>query len=144
MNRGPKPIPRNLRVIQGTRDNPRKSSLPSKPMDEPAVEIPPAPELLDAEEKLEFERKARELAGMRVMTKADTELLTIWARNWVLWRRCYEKMDFSNPEKMVVRSPKGYLQEHPLYSMAKKAQAACIAVLVEFGCSPSSRNRVSL
>jgi P27 family predicted phage terminase small subunit len=136
---GAKPIPRNLRIVRGTKTN-ALPTLPAKPIDEPQVKVPLPPEDLGADEIDVFVAMARKLAGMRVMTDADVDAVVIYSRNWIDAKKARRHVEELG---LVVKSPSGYPIMNPFLAIARKAEDRCIRILTEFGMTPSSRNRVS-
>ncbi len=144
MKRGPKPLPRNLRLVLGTETR-KDRERPAKPVEELPVKIPSPPEYLNAEETETFLVTARKLASMRVMTEADVELLAMYSRAWVEWKDASRRVQEMG---LMVRNPhyeppKNIPMLNPFLSIRDKAEAKCKAIMLEFGMSPSSRNRVS-
>lgn len=138
--RGTKPIPRNLRIVVGAKDQRPDELRPANPIPEPPVRVPPAPEHLSAREQECFTQVARKLAGMRVMTDADVDAIAVYSRNWVTALDSWERV---RKVGLVVNSPKNYPIVNPYLPIARKAEAVCLRILAEFGMTPSSRNRVS-
>ncbi len=135
---GPKPTPRNLRIVRGT-DVP--APKPGEPKDavEPPVGIPDAPEDLTPEEQGVFLETARRLARMRVMTDADVDALHMYAVEFCRYRDATAKVRSMG---MIVKSPNDYPIQNPYLAIANKAQRTCINLLTEFGLTPSSRTRI--
>lgn len=133
---GRKPIPRNLRLVTG---NTRPDRLND---DEPivAVEAPPAPDHLDEDAVRIFDETAQVLAGMRVMSAADTAALAIYATTCVRMHDANEKVKASG---MVVMSSKRTPMKNPYLIIAQQSERDCMRILAEFGLTPSSRTRVS-
>lgn len=135
MTRGPKPTPRNLRLVKGTDRPDRRND------DEPvvAVTIPNAPDYLVDNEIDVFVETAGKLARMRVMTDYDVDAIAIYAVNFVRWKEAVDKVRTMG---MIVKSPKGYPIQNPFLSIANKSQHEMLRILTEFGLTPSSRTRV--
>ena len=133
--RGPKPTPRNLRIVKGT-DRPDRTNDK-----EPVVEvaIPDPPDYLIDDEIDVFTLTAAKLARMRVMTEADVDALAIYAVNFTRWREAIQRV---REMGMIVKSPKNYPIQNPFLAIANKAQKTCLDILTEFGLTPSSRTRV--
>ena len=134
--RGPKPTPRNLRLVKGT-DRPSRMND-----DEPIlpVTIPDPPEHLGDRETDKFREMAAKLARMRVMSDADIDALAMYCVSWIRMieadRRVAEMGE-------IVAAPKTRVpMQNPWLAISNKARAECRAILVEFGMTPSSRTRV--
>jgi P27 family predicted phage terminase small subunit len=133
---GTKPTPRNLRVVRGIERPDRQND------DEPVlpISIPNPPEHLNDAEQNVFREMARKLARMRVMSEADIDALSIYAVNF---REMVEANDRIRDMGLVVRAPKTNVPMHnPFLSIRNNAQKTCLAILTEFGMTPSSRTRV--
>ena len=140
MKPGTKPLPRNLRIIRGMRDQRPAKDRPAKPIPEPPVKIPLPPDCLTEEEVDVFVTRARLLAGMRVMTEADVDMLVIYVRNVVQRDKAWKKVHEIGE---IIKAPNGGAIWNPWLSIAKAADKMVHKIGVEFGLSPSSRNRVS-
>lgn len=132
--RGPKPTPRNLRIVRG--DPPGKLNP-----DEPQVEvaIPDPPEHLEGRERDVFTEMAGKLARMRIMSNVDADALAIYAVNYVRWQEATATVRETG---LLMRSPQGFPLQNPALAVANKAQDVCLKILAEFGMTPSSRTRV--
>ena len=135
--RGPKPTPRNLRLVKGTdRPDRMNESEPVVP-----VSVPDAPSHLNPDEQRIFTEQAEILAKMRVMTEADVKALSIFARAWKESLDMHDQMIKSGG--IIVQAPRTKV---PMFNPYKKArddaEKKAIAILTEFGLTPSSRTRV--
>lgn len=134
--RGPKPTPKNLRLVKGTDRKDRVND------DEPDVKIcvPDAPEYLDPEQQIVFLDTARKLARMRVMSDADVDALAIYA---VAHCEMIEAQKMVSEMGLMVRAPKTHVPMHnPYLSIRDKATKTALGILTEFGLTPSSRTRI--
>jgi P27 family predicted phage terminase small subunit len=110
--------------------------------DEPVlpVSIPAPPEHLADSEQTIFLDMARKLARMRVMSDVDVDALSIYAVNFC---EMVEANDRIRDMGLIVRAPKTNVPMHnPFLSIRNNAQKTCMAILTEFGMTPSSRTRV--
>lgn len=133
--RGPKPTPRNLRIVKGS-DRPSRMND-----DEPIVKISipePPPHLSDTESD-KFREMAAKLARMKVMSDVDVDALAIYAVNWV---RLLDANDKIKELGLVVMSPKKFPMKNPYVTIARESERICTGILTEFGMTPSSRTRV--
>jgi len=135
--RGPKPTPRNLRIVRGA-DKPSRMND-----DEPIVPVtvPDAPEDLDEDEAKEFTKMATKLAKMRVMSESDVEALEIYARAAVEARKAH-RMVLQGGLMVTVGKNKDYFQQNPYLTVRNAAEKKALNILTEFGMTPSSRTRV--
>ena len=136
MTRGPKPTPRNLRLVRGTDRADRMN--PDEPV--VAVSIPDAPDYLEPDEQTIFLDTAGKLARMRVMTEYDVDALAIYSVNFVRWKEATARL---HDMGLMVRSPNNFPMQNPYLSVANSAQKECLRILTEFGLTPSSRTRVN-
>ena len=136
--RGPKPTPRNLRIVKG-------SDRPSRMNDEEPVvpvSIPDPPDTLSQDEQNVFMEYARKLAKMRVMTEADVGALVIFSRCWIEAQDAHEKVRRLGA---IVQAPKSKsLMHNPYWTVRNKAEEKALKILTEFGMTPSSRTRVKI
>jgi len=135
MTRGPKPTPRNLRLIKGS-DRPVRMN-PDEPIVK--VSIPDPPDYLGPDEAAVFIEMGGKLARMRVMTEYDTDALSIYAVNWVRFLQADAKV---REMGLIVKSPKNYPIQNPFLAISNRAQKTCLNIGAEFGMTPSSRTRV--
>jgi len=133
--RGPKPTPRNLRLVKGID---RKDRINT---DEPEVEvtIPDPPDHLTEEEADKFREMGAKLARMRVMSDADVDALALYC---VAFLRMVEADKRIRETGMMIKSPKGYPIQNPFLAISNRARKDCQSILAEFGMTPSSRTRV--
>jgi P27 family predicted phage terminase small subunit len=136
MQRGPKTKPRNVKVVEGSfrkdRDNPEQPT--------PKIAAPPVPRFLRGKERGIFRRIARLLAGMRVVSKADTDALVLYAVSRARWEKLAAEM---RQEPDVIETPNGVKRINPKLQAMDKCQEQCYRLLAEFGLTPSARNRVT-
>lgn len=135
MPSGPRPLPKNVRMLRGGK--PPKTAAPDNP--DPPVKIPQPPDDLTPEETDVFVVMAKKLAGMRVMTEADVEALAIYCRNWVVAKDAHMRVGAN----ILVKSPNGHAIQNPYFAIARKAEDRCLKILAEFGMTPAARVRVS-
>ncbi len=135
MKAGRKPVPRNLRLVRGS----RRATLAGD--SEPVVPViaPEPPEHLTEVEAEKFRETAALLAKMRIMSEADVDALALYATTWVRYLAATDKV---RELGMIVKSPKDYPMQNPFLSIANRAQKDCMSILSEFGLTPSSRTRV--
>lgn len=132
---GPKPLPRNIVALRGSKDAIGKTNgLP-----EPEVVIPDPPDDMTDAAKAAWLTFAKQLAGMRVMTKADVASLQMLCETWARWKEATKDVTKNG---FMLKSPNGYPIQNPMLAVANKAQAQCLALLAEFGLTPSSRSRI--
>lgn len=135
---GRKPMPRNIAFLSGSRNSAamraRNEAIPCPP-----VEVPDAPDYLSDGAKSIFNRTARKLADMRVMTDADVEALALYSETFLRWIQATEII---RNEGMTQTGSTGSIVRHAMLDVAVKAQQECLRLMTEFGMTPSSRVRV--
>lgn len=134
--RGPKPTPRNLRIVKGiTRPDRTNADEPILP-----VTMPHPPDNLSDAEANVFTDMARKLARMRVISEVDADALAIYAVNFCEMITANDRIKEMG---LIVRAPKTNVPMHnPFLSIRNNAQKVCMGILTEFGMTPSSRTRV--
>ncbi len=133
MTRGRKPTPTPLKIANGV----RKSRINA---DEPKASGTPAcPEHLDEEAKKEWRRISKDLSAMGILSSIDRAALAAYCQCWSEWVAATKMIQETGP---VLKASSGELYHNPYKSVANKAMAGMMKVLVEFGMTPSSRSRV--
>ncbi len=135
---------RQLHVIQGT-FQPSRHTVDAP---EPPQGVPEAPGILTGEAKVEWHRMIARLTDSRTLCTVDGALLWTYVQLWADCRRLeadatalsqtwFEKTSVDGAG-IEHREPK----MHPVFSALKGYRLALRVLLVEFGCTPLSRNRV--
>jgi P27 family predicted phage terminase small subunit len=134
--RGPAPKPTAIKQAEG---NPGKRRLNS---DEPEFEatIPTIPPHIDKEAKKEWRRIAPMLLRNHVLTEVDYMALANLCQAWATLKRLQSLLN--DAPSLLVKTPAGYVQQTPLFSMIAKQMALVNRLCQEFGLTPSSRSRV--
>jgi P27 family predicted phage terminase small subunit len=134
--RGPAPKPTAIKQAEG---NPGKRRLNSN---EPEFEatIPKVPSHIDKEAKKEWRRIAPMLLRNHVLTEADYMALANLCQAWATLKRLQSLLN--DAPSLLVKTPAGYVQQTPLFSMIGKQMALVNRLCQEFGLTPSSRTRV--
>jgi len=132
---GPRPLPKNVVAMRGSKDaRGATNNLP-----EPEVCVPDPPDGMTKDARSAWLIFAKQLAGMRVMTKADTAALQMLCESWVRWKDATADVAKNG---FMVKSPNGYPLQNPMLAVANKAQDQCLKLLAEFGLTPSARSRI--
>jgi P27 family predicted phage terminase small subunit len=134
---GRRPKPTHLKLLQG---NPGKRRINANEP-KPPVEILPAPDHLSDSAKAEWERMAKVLAQLGLLTSIDGVAFEAYCTLVARWREAEEALKKTGP---VVKSPSGYPILSPYYTVANQSLNQMRAFLVEFGMTPSARSRISL
>ena len=133
--RGRKPTPTHLKLLQGTfRPDRAQSNEP-----QPAAELPPAPDYLNAVASREWDRLAPQLYAAGLLTSFDLMALEALCKAYARWRKAEEQVDV---EGEVIQSPRGPVR-NPWVLIQSKAYEQMTKMLIEFGFTPSARSRVT-
>lgn len=138
-------VPKELKIIRGTFRNDRNPAEEPEPT---IVEkVPACPLYLGRHAKALWKRLAKEMVRSGVLTVVDVPALEML---------CSSYQDYRDAREAVFTSEKGrpqtlrqYLkgrnsQTMPEYNALKAAYATYKSYAVEFGLTPSSRNRIDL
>ena len=137
MTRGRKPVPLNLRVVQG---NPQKRKIDDDiPSPKVVVQIPHPPDNLSLAAMEHWPQFAEQLAKMRVLTDADLPALCMLCETYAIY---WEAMDGVREFGLLTTTPNYFIRRSEYLATAFKAMDQCMKILVEFGLTPSSRMRV--
>src|SRR5512142_2510195 len=135
MTIGRKPKPTNLKLIQGTYRVDRAN--PSEP--KPRAVIPPCPKFLQGEARKQYQKTAKKLARIGLMTELDDMALAMLCQGWQEYLDNTEQVKKSG---MLVKSPNGFPILNPYLIAANQALKKVRALLTEFGMTPGSRSRI--
>lgn len=81
------------------------------------------------------------LQRLGLLTEADLDTFALYCQTFARWKHATRQL---SKYGMVVQHPSGAIAHSPWLSIANKAQADATKLLVEFGCTPSSRSRVTV
>jgi P27 family predicted phage terminase small subunit len=129
--RRPKPTP--LKLLAGVRASRINHAEPVIP-----AGAPEAPEGLDAVARAEFARMSALLAPVGVLTRADAPTLALYASAYSRWVEAERRVR----ETGLVLKTKNGLVSNPYVRVARDASHVMLKILIELGCTPSSRSRV--
>ncbi len=134
MRRGPPPLPSAVKKLRGTY---RKDRAPGEPATNPGA--PDAPRWLNADARAEWRRITPLLLARGLLEVIDRSTLvgyvTCWSDLIDAERRLAE-------EGSTVIGARGQLYLNPQLKRAQKARDQLLRYGLEFGLSPSSRQRV--
>ena len=136
MTAGRKPKPTNLKLIQGTYRPDRAN--PSEP--KPRAVVPPCPKFLQGEARKQYQKTAKKLARIGLMTELDDMALSMLCQAWVEYLEATDQVKKSG---MLVKSPNGFPVLNPYLIAGNQALKKVRALLAEFGMTPGSRSRIS-
>jgi P27 family predicted phage terminase small subunit len=133
--RGPIPKPSAIARAEG---NPGKRCLnDSEP--QPRATTPRCPDHLDAQAKKEWKRLIPILRRMKVLTEADGMTLANLCQAWSTLVKAQEKL---TEVGILYKSPSGYVQQSPLFSMVNQCIDIVTKLSREFGLTPAARSRM--
>jgi P27 family predicted phage terminase small subunit len=135
--KGRKPIPNEIKLLQGTARADRTHGAEPKP--EPT--IPDCPSHLNDEAQAEWNRLAPQLCRLKILTALDAAALAAYAVSFSRWADAERHVQDSGA---IVRSPAGYPQVSPWLSVANEALRQMKAYAAELGLTPSSRTRLAV
>lgn len=134
MVRGRKPAPVPLKILKGVRKDRINTDAPSPP-----VMRPDPWEALDSFGRAEWDRILPELDALGILARVDGAALGIYCSAYSQWVRAELEVSIHG---MLVGTGQGGLKANPAVAMAHHARSQMLAVLAEFGCTPSSRSRI--
>ena len=148
--RGPKPMPAALRLING---NPSKRPITATGEPQPEVAVPDAPHHLNKEALKEWKRITVELLSLGLITRLDRAALALYCQAWghmVLLEQSLNadiQVALENGRDigsaMSFSNGKGYEGQRVKVQLINNLRDQVNRYLSSFGLSPSSRGRVS-
>ncbi len=155
MKTGRPPKPTKLKLLRGTLRKHRTATKEATP----ATVIPPVPEHLSAQAKVEWTRVSKELSILGLLTRIDRAALAAYCEAWSDWldasQRCRtkagrdlkviktgERIRYDTDGKIIERSGGNFI-ENPYYSIKKRSAELMHKFLTEFGMTPAARTRIN-
>lgn len=141
--RGRKPKPTHLKLVRG---NPGKRPInAAEPAPQPLLPSPPAELCADA--LSEWERVARELHRIGLLSGIDRAALAAYCQaygRWIVAERAIGKMAERDQltSGLMIKTTNGNAVQNPLIGTANKAMADMVRYAAEFGMTPSARSRI--
>ena len=132
---GRKPKPTAVKKLEG---NPGKSKLNTKEL-VPAKGMPACPDWLMPEAKKKWERLAKLMNQMGVLTEVDMAAFAAYCQSYARWREAQEHITSGGS---TFETDKGYQQQTPWVGIANTNQKLMLQAASEFGLTPSSRSRI--
>lgn len=143
MTSGRKPLPGNLRLLEGNKGH---RPIPKGP--EPTPGIPDPPKHLHEYAVEEWDRVSPYLYNVGCLTFIDRAALAGYCQAYARWRVAEER--FAEVAKLdpasggiLARTKAGNVIQNPLLSTANAALRDMLRFAAEFGMTPSSRARLS-
>ena len=128
--RGRKPLPSNVVRLRG---NPGKRRL-NDAEPRPAAKVPACPACLGDEARKEWQRLAKELAELGLLTGLDRSLLAAYCQAHALWVEAVSSIERYGT---MVKSPNGYPMQSPYVAVANKQVDIMVRIAAEFGMTPA-------
>lgn len=143
--RGRKPKPSFLRVVGGNAGHRAVNELEPQP----PISVPAPPAILNDDARREWQRVAKLLAGMGVLSSIDRASLAAYCQAWGVWmaaERGIKRMADAGDkyEGLLTKTSNGNVIQNPLVGIANKARADVVRFAAEFGMTPSGRSRVKI
>ena len=137
---GRKPLPTNLKKMQGTLEKSRVNKLePQLP-----TSIPKVPDYFDKYAIEAFEFLGVKTYEMRIITEADKMALELLAESYSEYRRAIEIIKEKGLTYIINdRNGNQIIKPRPENLIKDKAMNRMTGLLTEFGLTPSSRARVN-
>ncbi len=107
----------------------------------PPAGTPSPPPHLDAAARAEWDRISPILAAMNVLSPADGPALAIYCAAFSQEAAATKKVQ---EQGMLIPQGTGSYKINPHVAIANQARQLMLRVLAEFGCTPSSRSKVSV
>ena len=131
---GRKPKPTALKVLEG---NPGKGEI-NRHEPAPGKGMPKCPRWLLPEARKEWNRLAKKLNQMGVLTEIDQAAFAAYCQAWARWKEAQEAI---NECGAVYETDTGF-RKSPWVTIANDNQRLMIQAASEFGLTPSSRSRI--
>ena len=135
--RGRKPKPTSVKILTG---NPGKRAL-NHHEPKPIATVPECPTELNPAARTEWDRLAKDLAPLKMLTSLDRAALATYCQAYALWT---EAITAVHKFGAMVKSPSGYPMQSPYIAMANKQAEIMMRIASEFGFTPASRSRISV
>jgi P27 family predicted phage terminase small subunit len=133
--RGRKPLPGNVVRLRG---NPGKRKLnDAGPRPEPRA--PTCPGALGPAARKEWQRLAKELGSLGLLSGLDRGALAAYCQAHALWQEAVQALERYGT---MVKSPNGYPMQSPYVAVLNKQVDIMVRIAAEFGMTPSSRTRI--
>ncbi len=132
---GPRPKPSKLKALAGNpggrRLNPNEPEPTSRAL---------CPAWLTDQAREEWNRLAKELENLGLLSGLDQTALAAYCENFKRWRCAETHIEEGG---LVVKAPSGYPVQNPWVAISNTAQGLMLKFLAEFGMTPSSRSKVN-
>lgn len=134
--KGRKPKPTAVKVLEGNPGKRQLNMFEPKPV---KGKLPKCPDWLEDEAKEEWNRLAKNLHNLGILTDLDVQAFASYCQAYARWR---EAEEFISQHGAIVKTKSGYWQQVPQVSIAHQNQKMMMQAAAEFGLTPSSRSRI--
>ena len=134
----PRPLPTAIKRLRG---KPGHHPLNEREP-QPEIGVPSCPRWLEGEARAEWRRMGKLLANVGVMTHVDRAIFAVYCQTYGRWVEMEKKL--RNTGGPVVETDKGNMIQNPHLSVANRAMEQMLKAAIEFGMTPSSRNRIKV
>lgn len=140
--RGPKPKPNHLHIING---NPSKKSLAAlQDGTRIPVSVPDMPDHLDEVAQIEWARISDELRKLGLIAEIDMAALAVYCVSYSRWVKAETRLAEQGDDALIDITPSQYKQISVWLQISNRAVEQMHKFLAEFGMTPSARNRVTI
>ena len=138
---GRKALPTQIKLVKGTLRNHREKEVP-----DPSKEKPLHPKWLNKRAKMIFYHMVRRLDELGMASRSHTEAIALLACRMEEVERFDKMLNEGDENGYVYKTTNSYgddvLKEHPAVKLREKAAVHVHKLLVEFGLTPSSAQKV--
>jgi P27 family predicted phage terminase small subunit len=138
---GPRPMPRNLRLLVGGRSASPDRMTPAEPT--PKVKMPRCPPTFDARDRQYWREFCARLKALNCSSTADGGAIEIWVKARRRWKDAYDNIDRYGMLIPGGTAKNPQPRRNPLLTEVHKCEAVMLRIETEFGMTPSSRTRVT-
>lgn len=135
--RGRKPKPTAMKALEG---NPGKRAI-NKQEPKPESVIPECPAHLKGVARTEWNRIAKELHRLGIISEIDRAALAVCCTAWADYVKACQQLE---KQGEVIISEQGGLYQNPWVAIKKRSMDQVQKFYAEFGMTPSSRSRVKV
>lgn len=137
-NKGPRPRPVPLKLLEGERPDRRPRNPPNPPT---PASAPLPPEHLSPIAVEVWNRLAPQLHAKGLLTEWDLEMFGIGCEAYSKWRRASQLV---NDTDVLIRGYRGSLVRNPASQVARENGETVLRWAREFGLTPSARSGIDL
>ena len=134
--RGRKPKPTAIKIFEGNRS--RRPLNEKEP--KPPEGMPACPAWLETEAKREWQRLAKIMAQMGILSLVDRAAFATYCQAYARWKEAEEYISKNGSTK---ETSTGYIQQIPQVSIAQTYSKIMAKIAAEFGLTPASRSRIT-